>query len=210
LNLKIDETEVKIFRLKSLILIALFISSFYSSVLNADLISITRTKINKSRPFKCDFKQQLVLDKVVELEESGILIIKDAELIKWIYQKPDYKICVLKGSEVKLYDKDFDQLTIYDVKDKKEEFLWKLIFSNQKKKVVENSKERSFKVFNDQNDLLIEVFLNKNYLPEKVIQRDSTGYDRIIKFSNFKIRVKLKKDEFEIEIPPGTDIIKLD
>ena len=58
--------------------------------------------------------------------------------------------------------------------------------------------------------MMLEVFLNAENFPKKVIQKDDAGYDRIIHFSNFKQNLKLKNNEFEIEIPAGTDIIELD
>jgi outer membrane lipoprotein-sorting protein len=190
---------------------AFYLVLFVCPLTAADLLGKVRTEINRSLPFAADFRQKLVYEGQVELEESGRLVVKNPDLIKWHYVEPEVKTFLLKGSRYYFYDRDFGQLTVGRIENRKGEWIWQLLFSEDIREIcIEDTQRRILTIRDTARGVDITVQLSEQMIPVRVVQQEEGGYQRVLEFSAFTARVSLLPGEFELNIPPETDIIKLD
>ena len=125
----------------------LFVFFFYlisSQLIFPDdtFLNKVRNSINSIKPFKVKFVNQVLTDDEVEIEESGEIIYKDVDKVKWTYLKPDYKVWVLEGKSYKFYDRENEQLTIGIIKEDSQKWIWQLLFSNEVSEYVKCDEKR--------------------------------------------------------------------
>ncbi len=174
----------------------------------SDFLQKVRNKIQQIKPFKVSFTQQILYENEIEIEENGELTFKNEDLIKWVYQKPDYKIFILKQNEYQFYDHDYEQLTIGKVKEKKKEWIWRLLFAGDiESKIKYDKKNNKLIVRGIADELEVDIYIDKKYLPQKIVQKDPFGYTRITLFKSYKKRVKLRKDEFQLKVGKNVDVV---
>lgn len=177
---------------------------------NSTLVNKVRNSINKIKPFKVEFVAQVSSEGEIEIEESGEIIFKDIHKLKWTYLNPDYKVFVLTGTDYKFYDKENEQLTIGNIKDNNEQWIWQLIFSEKYSKYIRcDEYKKKIYINNDSENINVVIFLNNDFLPEKVIQNDPSGVKLIHFFKGYKKKIKITKEEFELKLPENIDILNL-
>jgi outer membrane lipoprotein-sorting protein len=172
------------------------------------LIEKVRDSIERIKPFKVKFVQQVFDEDQMEIEESGEIIFKDQKTLKWTYLKPGYKVFLLKGDESKFYDRENEQLTIGKVKEKNRQWLWQLLFANEMAEYIKTDDEQKRIYIKDESDNLdIEIAINNDFLPIKAIQKDPSGAVLIYFFKDYREKIKITDSTFDLKIPAGVEII---
>jgi outer membrane lipoprotein-sorting protein len=183
------------------------------------LIKKVRLALNRIKPFQIQFVQQVYIDEqhdadIADIEESGEILFKNHQHLKWTYLKPDFKVFLLQQDDYKFYDEENEQLTIGKIKDRSQQWIWQLFFSDD---ILQYTYERvngaQQKIYIKKEDaeqpLDIEIRLNKDFLPVQVIQEDpNTGVRMIFYFKDYKEKIKIPKDAFELNVPEDVEIIE--
>lgn len=174
----------------------------------SSLIDKVRNSIANIKPFKVNFIQQVLDEDELEIEESGEIIFKDQKTLKWTYLDPDYKVFLLKGDDYKFYDQDNEQLTIGKVKDKNRQWLWQLLFSEEMAEFIKPD-DKNMKVYlkSEPDNLDIEIEISNDFLPAKAIQKDPSGVIMVYYFKEYKKKIKLTDEIFELKVPEDVDIV---
>ncbi len=177
------------------------------------LVKKVRLALNRIKPFQTRFVQQVYIDEQLDIEESGEILFKDDRHLKWTYLKPDFKIFLLQKENYKFYDEENEQLTIGRIKERSGQWIWQLFFSDEilqytYEQVNEAHKKIYIKKEDAEQPLNIEIRLNKDFLPAQVIQEDpNTGVRMIFYFKDYKEKIKIPKDAFELKVPEDVEII---
>lgn len=171
-------------------------------------IAKVRAAIERIKPFSVLFVQQVFDEDQLEIEESGEIIFKDPKTLKWTYLEPERKIFLLKGDEYRFYDEENLQLTVGKVKDKRGQWIWQLLFSDEIDRYVKvDARLRKITIKNEKDGLDVEIFLNSRYLPEKALQDDPSGARLVYLFREYKEKVKITPGTFELEVPGEVDVV---
>ncbi len=172
------------------------------------LINEVRNSINRIKPFKVRFVQQVFDEDQLEIEESGEIIFKDHQQLKWTYLDPDYKVFILEGGNYKFYDQENEQLTIGEVKDKGQQWIWQLLFSEKAADHIKaDEKNRKVHIKNDAEALDLEVLVDNRFLPVKAVQNDPSGARLVYYFKDYKEKIKISSDLFQLKVPEGVEVI---
>jgi outer membrane lipoprotein-sorting protein len=177
-------------------------------------IKKVRGSLNSIKPFSVEFVQQVSTesdnDSQVDVEESGAILFKNDSEVKWTYRKPDYKVFLLEGSDYRFYDRDNEQLTIGKIKDRNRQWIWQLLFSDDIFRYASDRKQGNqniIRIKNDRESLDVEITVDSNFLPVKMIQVDSSGARMIYHFKNYKVNITIPGDAFKLDIPKDTEVV---
>jgi len=172
------------------------------------LLKNVRDSINRIKPFKVDFVQQVYDEDQLEIEESGEVIYLDQDKLKWTYLEPDFKVFLLEKDTYKFYDQENEQLTIGQVKEKNRQWIWQLLFSDKigdSIKVDESKKIIHIK--DDKEAMDIEIQVDQGFLPVKAVQNDPSGARLVYLFKNYKERIAISDEEFNLKVPEDVDVV---
>jgi outer membrane lipoprotein-sorting protein len=183
------------------------------------LVKKVRFALNRIKPFQIQFVQQVYVDEqydsdIADIEESGEILFKNHQHLKWTYLKPDFKVFLLQQDDYKFYDEENEQLTIGKIKDRSQQWIWQLFFSDDVlqytyEQVNGAHKKIYIKREDAEQPLDIEIRLNKDFLPVQVIQEDpNSGVRMIFYFKDYKEKIKIPKDAFELNVPEDVEIIE--
>ncbi|MCP4158169.1 MAG: hypothetical protein GY757_61285 [bacterium] len=93
-------------------------------------IKQVRRALNRIKPFKISFTQQLFSDDEMAVEESGEILFVDQHHLKWTYLEPDFKVFLLQDNTYKFYDEENEQLNTGKIESKNQQWIWQLFFSD--------------------------------------------------------------------------------
>ena len=185
------------------------------------VVNKLRQAINRIKPFQVNFRQQVFSDEQEttddesvepDIEESGEILFSDDQHLKWTYLKPDYKVFLLQGEDYRFYDRENEQVTVGKIRDRGRQWIWQLLFSDDILKYtrVEQPGNTIFiKKEDPQEPMNIEIHLNKDYLPVRVIQLDPGTRSRMVfHFTDYKEKIKIPKDAFDLKVPDDVEIIQ--
>lgn len=181
-----------------------------------------RQALNRIKPFKVSFTQQVFSDEqdgagggesaAPDIEESGEILFNDDRNLKWTYLTPDFKVFLLQGEDYRFYDRENEQVTVGKLKDRGRQWIWQLFFSDDILTYTRVDQPRNIiyiKKEDPQEPMNIEIHLNNEYLPVKVIQADpGTGARMVFQFEDYKEKVEIPKDAFELKVPEDVEIIR--
>ncbi len=172
------------------------------------LIEKVRESIERIKPFKVKFVQQVFDEDQMEIEESGEIIFKDQKTLKWTYLKPDYKVFLLEGDEYKFYDRENEQLTIGKVTEKNRQWIWQLLFAEEMAGYIKTDEaHKRIYIENEADNLAVEIVIDSAFLPIKAIQKDPSGALLIYLFKDYREKIKIADNTFDLKIPAGVEII---
>ena len=172
------------------------------------LITEVRNSIAAIKPFKVNFVQQVFDEDQLEIEETGEILFKDHNTLKWTYLDPDYKVFLLQGENYKFYDRDNEQLTVGKIKDKNRQWLWQLLFSQEISPYIKTDrKNKKIYIKDEPGALDVEILVNSDFLPVKAIREDPTGVKMVYHFKEYKKRINLSADTFTLAVPPGVEVV---
>jgi len=186
------------------------------------IIKTVRDSLNRIKPFKVNFTQQVYTDEQLDIEESGEIIFKNDQLLKWTYQDPDYKVFLLEGDNYRFYDEDNQQLMMGKIKDRSQQWIWQMLFSDdifhdylvnvkwdktrKKIQIKNNPAART----GDSVDIAIdiEIIIDDDSLPITLIQADPSGARIVYHFKEYKPKIKIADDTFRLKVPDDVEIIR--
>ena len=89
-----------------------------------------------------------------------------------------------------------------------QKWIWQLLFSKEVSDYVKCD-EKGKKIFikNESESIDLEISVNRDFLPQKVIQNDPSGVKLVYYFKGYKKKIKIEKKDFELKIPENVDII---
>jgi outer membrane lipoprotein-sorting protein len=131
-------------------------------------------------------------------------------------------VFLLQEDDYQFYDQENEQLTVGKVKDRSRQWLWQLFFSDdilQYTSTIGTSgtvatggaaeKKIFIKKQHAEEPLNIEILLNSDYLPVEVIQQDpNTGSRMIFYFKDYKEKIVVPGDAFELKVPKNVETIE--
>jgi outer membrane lipoprotein-sorting protein len=168
-----------------------------------------RSALNRIKPFKVLFVQQLYSDDQMDLQESGEIIFRDSQQLKWTYLEPDYKVFLLEGDNYKFYDEDNEQLIIGKVKEKDKQWIWQLLFADDILPYARwNKASRTLQVKDDARSLNIEIRISEAHLPVYVSQEDPSGVRMVYRFKEYRPGINVSDDMFQIKVPTDVEILR--
>jgi outer membrane lipoprotein-sorting protein len=172
-----------------------------------------RRSLNRIKPFKVSFVQQVSGDEDasmgVDLEESGEILFKNDQQLKWTYLEPDYKVFLLEGDEYQFYDEDNEQLIIGKIKDRSQQWIWQLLFADDIFRYARwDEARKSIHIKNDRDSIDMEIIINSDSLPVKVIQIDLSGARMVYYFKDYCQGIIIPDDAFLLKVPQGVDIVR--
>ncbi|MCP5104568.1 MAG: hypothetical protein GY950_14375 [bacterium] len=177
----------------------------------AETIKKVRRELNRIKPFNVGFVQQVYSDEQLDIEESGEILFKDDRHLKWTYLDPDYKVFLLQEDQYKFYDRENEQLTVGKIGERSRQWLWQLFFSDDILQYTREDKTRQkihIKKEDPEEPLDIEIRLNDHFLPMQVIREDAaTGARMIFYFKDYKEKVKIPGNAFELKVPEDVEVI---
>lgn len=167
-----------------------------------------RSALNRIKPFKVNFVQQVFTDEDMDIQESGEIIFNHDRQLKWTYLDPDYKVFLLEGDEYRFYDEDNEQLTIGRVKEKNSQWIWRLLFSDDVLPHTRwNSQESVLYFKNSKESLDVQIQVDAAWLPAKVTQRDPSGAKMVFLFQKYREKIPVDKETFVLKVPQNVEII---
>ncbi|NIM15115.1 MAG: hypothetical protein GTO45_24390 [Candidatus Aminicenantes bacterium] len=172
-----------------------------------------RRSLNRIKPFKVSFVQQVSSEKnanmPVDLEESGEILFKNDQQLKWTYLEPDYKVFLLEGDDYQFYDEDNEQLIIGKIKDRSQQWIWQLLFADDIFRYARwDEARKSIHIKNDRDSIDMEIIINSDSLPVKVVQTDLSGARMVYYFKDYCQRIIIPEDAFRLQVPEGVDIVR--
>jgi outer membrane lipoprotein-sorting protein len=185
-----------------------------------ETIETVRDSLNRIKPFKVNFAQQVYTDEQLDIEESGEIIFKNHQLLKWTYLDPDYKVFLLEGDNYQFYDEDNEQLIIGKIKDKSHQWVWQMLFSADifrdyvvtwdKARKTLHIKNNPGSRTGDTGDITIdiEIIINDDSLPITLIQDDPSGARIVYHFKEYQSLKKIPDNTFRLNVPKDVEIIR--
>jgi outer membrane lipoprotein-sorting protein len=179
-----------------------------SAASDHSLLEKVRANLNRIKPFKVLFVQQVFLEGELEIEESGEILFKDSSELKWTYLDPDYKVFILKDDHYRFYDRENNQLMKGKITEKKQRWVWQLLFADEiSEHITCNEPERMISINWEGEDLKFRIFIGPDGLPVNVVQHDISGARYEYRFERYQPRIKIKTTDFEMDLPEDVDII---
>lgn len=173
-----------------------------------DFLQDSRDAINRIKPFRVNFVQQVLVDGETEIEESGEILFKDITRLKWTYLNPDFKVFVMEGQSYRFYDRENNQLIKGKLTVKNRQWIWQLLFAPEAEKAIQvDENQRRIHFRDDEEDLDIEIILDENLLPLKAVQKDFSGIEYRYLFSGYQKGVSVAPEDFNIRLPADAEII---
>ncbi len=179
-----------------------------------ETIKKVRESLNRIKPFRVDFVQQVASESkhnaAIDLEESGDILFKNDQQLRWVYLKPDYKVFLLEGDKYRFYDQDNEQITIGRIKDRSHQWIWQLLFSDDVFRFAsakEKEKPVKIRIKNDAESLNVEISVTQDFLPSQVIQVDPSGARMIYYFKNYHPNVAIPDNAFQLNVPNDVETI---
>ncbi len=176
-----------------------------------ELMRPLRAAILASQPFRVDFTQQVYVDGELEMEESGVIVFAHRELIKWEYLDPESKIFILEGDRYRFYDRENNQLLLGRVDANGEQLIWELLLAEQPGGAVRwdaASRTVFLSVPGQEEAQQLQVLVGADFLPQRVEQASGNGLTTVYRFRDYRRRVALAADEFDLHLPAGVDTVE--
>jgi outer membrane lipoprotein-sorting protein len=172
-----------------------------------------RHSLNRIKPFKVCFVQQVYSEEnakmPVDLEESGEILFKNDQQLKWTYLEPDYKVFLLEGDDYQFYDEDNEQLILGKIKGRSQQWIWQLLFSDDIFRYARwDEARKEIHIKSDRDSIDMEIIINSDSLPVKVVQTDLSGARMVYYFKDYRQRIFIPEDAFRLKVPEGVDIVR--
>ena len=184
-----------------------------------------REALTQIKPFKVLFLQEVFTDEAeqADIRESGEIIFKNDRALKWTYLDPDYKVFLLEGDDYRFYDQDNEQLIIGKIQDKSRQWVWQVLFSDdlvRSSQIGWDENQKTLRIRHDPDAradesgewgdaaIDIEVTVNNEFLPVKVLQKDPAGARILYYFKEYTPHVEISDETFRLTVPDDVEIIR--
>lgn len=188
-----------------------------------DIASKAETKIRSLRSIQAEFEQIYYSSTVsTPLREKGRFYFKKPDLMKWEYKEPEEKIFLYKEGLFQFYIPEDNQLIQSSISEEGHEAEILSVFSGKRQLKdhyavefspfpTDDQKAWQLKLNPKEEDeysfILLEIDA-KTWLIQKAIFFDWAGNKTEFKFSKIKTNARFRKNLFELNLPPGVEIIE--
>lgn len=169
-----------------------------------------RAAILDSQPFRVDFVQQVYLDADLEMQESGEIVFADRGRVKWQYRDPEVKVFILQKDRYLFYDRENNQLTRGKLGAGNEQLIWELLLAERPGAAVAwDPGQRLVRLrLAGEEGRELKVFVGADLLPRRVEQAAANEVTTVYLLGNYRRRVALAANEFELNVPADAEIIE--
>ena len=188
------------------------------------IIDGLQTKYGSMTGMSADFNQYYVDQSGKSLAESGHVLIKRPNKMRWEYRSPEKKLFVSDGQKLYFYIPEEKQVTVSSVKegtDPRTPFMFLLRRSNMRKDFESITLSNESPVFAgdvvlsmiprrapaDFRRLSVEVSPT-NFQIHRLTSIDASGTNQTFTFENIKENYSGPESDFQFVIPAGVQIIK--
>jgi outer membrane lipoprotein carrier protein len=210
-----------------LIVLSLFLASLCMASVPDDLnrvIDGMQAKYGALRSISADFSQHYLDQSGRAFHESGHVIIKRPNKMRWEYTEPEKKLFVSDGQKLYFYVPDDKQVTVTPIKegsDPHTPFLFLLRRSNLRKDFDSITQSNESPIYagdmvllmvphkapEDFKRLIVEVD-PANFQIRRLTSTDAAGTLQTFTFENIKENPAAPDSDFQFTIPPGVQVIK--
>lgn len=196
--------------LKKVFLILVVFQLHFFIFSKTNLTEKVREKISSIKPFIVSFVSRVIDEGEVVVEEKGFIKYLDDTHIRWEYTEPDYKIWLLKDDKYEFFEKEENQLTKGNFKNKKRIWLWRLIHSDDIGGSVRmDIRKKTVCFYDEENGVDFKIELDSSFLPKKITQKDPTGVMIVYDFHDYRFNTGIKIGDLIIKYPKGTEIVEI-
>ena len=176
------------------------------------------------KSFKAEFAQESTL-KAMEITDfaAGMMYVRYPGMMRWEYQNPEKQVIITDAKKLWIYRPADNQVMTgsapaFFSDGKGASFLSDIKLVRQKFKIaLEESKDAFFYELSlkpieqtlDVTDIRLSVTKN-TFTVIRIITYNSYGDENRIELLNHRFNVKLDEQLFSFDIPPGTDVLKID
>ena len=123
----------------------------------------------------------------------------------------------MEEDNYQFYDEDNEQLIIGKIKDKSQQWIWQLLFSDDLTRSSHLSWDEIHRrihikynpsAHSTDMNIDIELTLNVDFLPVKVLQKDSSGARIVYYFLEYTPHINIPADAFQLKVPEDIEIIR--
>jgi len=188
-----------------------------------DIAKKTEAKLRSFRTLQANFEHIYYSSSVsTPLKENGRLYFKKPGLMKWEYNGREKRTYLIKDGFFWEYIPEDNQITKYDMTEKGDKSEILLILSGQKGLLdnysvefspfpTENKKAKQIKLTPKEEEADSFILLEMNeitWLIQKAVFFDWAGNKTEFIFSRIKTNFNLSNDTFNLNAPPGVEIIE--
>lgn len=188
------------------------------------IIDGLQAKYGSMTSMAADFRQHYVDQSGRSLIESGHVIIKRPNKMRWDYQQPEKKLFVSDGQKLYFYVPEDKQVTVTSVKegtDPRTPFMFLLRRSNLRKDFESITQSNESPIFAgdvvlsmiprrapaDFKKLTVEVNPQTNQI-RRMTNVDAAGTTQTFTFDNIKENYAANETDFKFTVPSGVRVIK--
>lgn len=194
-----------------LLLVLLLFSSMAVAAPNPQVLEQAQNYLNKIRTMKAAFTQVAPNGQI----SNGTLFIKRAGKMRWEYAPPTPIIMVTRGTFLRYYDHELEQVSDIPIAGTIASYLAKdnIDFLSKDIKVLEGVSDSGVQVVritsrkNPDEGEISFVFSEKPYKLKNILTKDSKGLETTIALQNAEYNIPLNDELFEI-LDPNIDLDK--
>jgi outer membrane lipoprotein-sorting protein len=192
-------------------MILLLFSNMAVAAPNARVLEQAQNYLNKIRTMKAAFTQVAPNGQI----SNGTLYIKRAGKMRWEYAPPTPIIMVTRGTFLRYYDHELEQVSDIPIAGTIASYLAKdnINFASNEIKVLEAVSDSGVQVVRitsskspDEGEISF-IFSEKPYKLKNILTKDSKGLETTIALQNAEYNLKLNDELFEI-LDPNIDLDK--
>lgn len=187
-----------------------------------DVAKKTENTLRSYKTLQADFVHLFYSSSVAEpLKEYGKCYFQKPGQMKWHYEKPEEKIFLLTNRIIESYFPEDEQLIRSSYREEEESGILALLSGRQgilqnysvefSPFPTENTGVKQIKLVpkedEDESYILLEID-EKNWQIQKAVFMDWAGNKSEFRFSRVRLNISLPQKTFELEVPPGTEIIE--
>jgi len=174
-------------------------------------LEAARATMQSIKPFRATFVQQVYYDEELAIEEKGDLLFVHPRRIRWTYRDPELKIFLLEADRYRFYEPEARQLTLGVMRGRQGGWIWQLLASTDVDVVESCPPSGKEMVLRDPVDgTRFQLRLDDQHRVVRVEHMDSGGARHVYLLQDYRARVAVSGDEFQLEIPEDTEVVNMD
>jgi len=179
--------------------------------LSCAALEAARSVMQKMKPFRAEFVQQVYYDEELAVEERGDLLFVEPRMIRWTYREPELKVFLLDGDGYRFYEPAARQMTVGSLKGRRGGWIWQLLVSSDPNVVEACPPSGKEMILRDPVDgTSFRVRLDDERRIVRVEHQDAGGARHVYLLSDYQPRVEVGSDAFTLDPPPGTEVVNMD
>ena len=175
----------------------------------SELIELLTNYDSFSAKFKTESRDDL---NILLSEQSGIVRLTKPDRFLWRIDEPDEQIIAVQNEDVTVYDPLLEQVTYMKLQDLSGADVFQILMNpaslNESDLEISGRGDLYIIRSNSERAIFAEINISVEHdvLKEIVVHDVFDGFTRFV-FSDTTINTEIEKEEFDIEIPDGTDVV---